>query len=114
MERKDFEIKLVSSFDKVFPNGEPALLENEGSCLKNERFHFQVCIRSEYALRVDCKVSAESVFGDKVLIRTVECILGRFTRRPDGEDWVMFQENKATAYPDLLMSIHSNGIRLCP
>lgn len=114
MERKDFEIKLVSSLDKVFPNGEPALLENEGSCLKNERFHFQVCIRSEYALRLDCKVSAESAFGDKVFVRTVECIPGRYTRRPDGDDWVIFQENKAAAYPDLLMPIHENGIRLCP
>lgn len=111
-----FRIATVSSLDKVFCNGEPRLYESEFSCLKNERFHFQVALYSETEYRPNVHVSVRSDDpSDSVTVRLVEHIPARFARKlQNADDYVIFRENTATLYPDLLRPIADNGIRLLP
>ena len=91
----------VSSLDKVFPKEGPKLFQSAYTVMKNEIFHFQVACKAQKLTQM-MKADIISDLGDRVSIRTVECIPARYAVNPDSDEYIIPGHGNDETYPDLL------------
>jgi len=91
----------VSSLDKVFPKEGPTLFQSSYKMMKNEIFHFQVACKAQHLTQM-LYADIISDLGDKVSIRTVECIPARYAVNPNSDDYIIKGHGNDETYPDLL------------
>lgn len=104
---EEFQIKTLSSLEKVFTNKTPKLIETKGVCLKNSRYNFQIAVNGK-ARKYFCKIKVEGALAEFITVREVQNVPVRFAFPEYNEDPFVLSK-KAGLYPDLLAPLTSNG-----
>lgn len=95
-------ITTVSSLDKVFARSGPRLTENAGSMLRNERYHFQICLLNDEYNILQAKPELSGDIAPYCTLRLVEHIPGQYTCGMYVDDYVLYRDDDVRLYPDLL------------
>lgn len=102
------EMQTVSSLQKIFPSEEIALFENSGSMLKNERFGFQIALRSDENVR-GATLKISGINKKNYRLRKVGLVPGYFT----GYRKLDYSYGKsATLFPDVLVDDNGKKVNL--
>lgn len=98
----DFELKQVSSLNRVFLDGKCEFTEiDKAKVLKNERYSYQLAYKSEE--RLTAKVSVESALGDCVSVRAVGNVPSELPCYPNGTEFC--ERSEPGLFPDVLFPI---------
>lgn len=110
-------IKTVSSLDKVFPDIGPKVYESEGLMLRNERFHFQVAVKSDVYGKRFAKLVVSGDLAEYCTVRAVDMVPALFTKYNESDSYYIFGSEDARLYPDVLRNENSlnliNGKWMC-
>ncbi len=116
MEQKKemYEIRLVSSLEKVFPEERPVYRPEcmKLTCLKGETVSFQAACTSTDSERCRVTVQVESEIKDLIRVRQVENVpvCKACGKRTDDN----YLKTKAGLYPDLLRELENNETYIYP
>lgn len=101
----DFQVKLLSSLDKVFPDQIPVEKPecNKLTALRGETVSFQVAFCGSGFMDRQLYIALESEISDSIRIRTVECVPVRKAVNDRIDD--NYLRCKPGMYPDLLRNL---------
>lgn len=108
--QEEFQIKTLSSMEKVFPNTPPKITEKGGTCFKNSRYNFQIAINGK-ARKYFCKIKVEGALADFITVREVENVPVNFAFFEYNDDPFVLSK-KPGLYPDLLAPITCDGFAI--
>lgn len=95
------EMKCISCLEKIFPSTNPALVQTKYSMLANEKFSFQVVFKSTQTGVVELRIKSD--LEPYLRMYTVELAPSIVSKMADSDDYLIFNENSSTLYPDILM-----------
>ena len=108
------KIVAVSSLEKVFPDKKPALRQKKYSVFSNERFNFQIACYSKEFIN-DCTIEIFSALCNVISVKKVELSPSYCSQlKGENDDYIIFQKNDSTVYPDLLREIRNGQETLRP
>lgn len=105
--KEEFQIKSLSSMEKVFPHKTPKLTEKSGICLQNSRYNFQIAVNGK-ARKYFCKIKVEGTLADFITVREVKNVPVNFAFPEYNEDPFVLSK-KPGIYPDLLEPLTCDG-----
>ena len=111
--KEDLKVRLLSSLAKVFADEE--LVEspwNKGSMLCNEVYSFQVAYYWPCVLKRNVQILIKSELSSFVTVREVGLIPSEMPCYGDHDDNVL--RTTPGLYPEILLPISNEGIRLLP
>lgn len=103
------ELKIISSLEKCFLDDKISQKAEylNGSCLKNELFHFEICYQASKENGCgQAYLSVKSEIADYVRVCKIEQVPVQMAARPWSDD--VFISKKAGLYPDVLQPLEEN------
>ncbi len=99
----NFEIKQVSSLNRVFLDGECEFTEIDcAKAMKNERYSYQLAYKSDD--RFEATVSVDSDLGDYISVRSVGNVPSELPCYPDDTEFM--ERSEAGLFPDVLFPVN--------
>jgi hypothetical protein len=112
MRMSAFELRVLSSLTKVFPDEALEAAEvKRGSALRGEIFSFQAAYRAEQ-LTKSIRVKVNSDLGDRITVRTVGLVPSELPTYHDHDDRIL--RAAPGLYPDPLMPLNADGVDAPP
>lgn len=111
---KRYEMKLLSSLAKVFPDAEPKVeIEcNRLTALKCETVSFQVAYTGDNTTRETAEIEVLSPIKDLIRVRTVDLVPVGFPCYPKVDD--NYLRVTPGLYPDILKDLENNQVYVVP
>ena len=100
-------IRLISPLEKIFEDQKDFPEMTKGSCLKNERYHFQAVVFSEEDAE-QAEITVESDLKEWIAVRRVKELVGAY-RYIENQDDYFISDEKIKMYPELLWPAEEDG-----
>lgn len=110
---KEYEMKLLSSLVKVFPDEEPKYQPETLllTALKHETVSFQAAYKSTFFMREMLTLRVLSPLLEYIRVRSVELVpVGRACNAAVDDNYM---KTTSGLYPDLLQDLHNNEVMVC-
>ncbi len=105
------QVQIASSLDKIFPNIAPTTIITQGTMLKNERYHLQLCLFNDtLRAQTNVKVEVQGSLKQYCSFRAVDYVPAQKTKFETWDDYYIFQDDHAGIYPDLLRPFENGDV----